>query len=440
MKIRWLILPAFFFAVQPVAEGNAEERDTLLTLYGAVEYAINYGLSMRTAVNRRQSSTMDLFAARQALQPTARATLSTTGRQSITSSSASFSAGASAGADYELSPSRYSFYRAGRNRSNAARHDVDQERKDVAAEVILQYVKTVGVKKLIEVEERNIDYQQRKLEEIEALFGQGIKAKSDVLQQKTAVFEARSRLVNATQEYHRIKFTVLDILGLRLSDRYRFDTTAVMALLFCFTADTARQPVTPSRETDEIAAQRCRVVAAEATLTGSRYNYIPTLSFSAGWSAEATGSGDNQGASALQAGASLGIPIFDKKQRWLQVKNAEINLQNEQLELERLERAFTLAVERAALDDEMAEERIAVAFVRRAAAQEALQATEERYIVGASTIVELNAVRASYAEAQSELVQARFNRITSRIVLLHETGRIDQVIALINMRKTETRY
>ena len=102
MKRCWLILPAFFLAVQPVAAGDPVEQDTLLTLYGTVEYAINYGLSMRTAINRRLSSTMDLFASRQALRPTARATLSTSGRQSLSSSSASFSADAAVGADYEL--------------------------------------------------------------------------------------------------------------------------------------------------------------------------------------------------------------------------------------------------------------------------------------------------------------------------------------------------
>ncbi|MBN1307634.1 MAG: TolC family protein [Chitinispirillaceae bacterium] len=449
MNPRWVLLFGLLFSTDPIAGDGREEQDTLLTLQGAVEHAINHGLSMRVATTQRQSVAIDLFAAWEALMPTARATLSTSGGQSLTSSSSSFSAGASAGTDYELSPSRFLSYRAGRNRSSAAQYDVDQRRKDIAAEVVLYYVKTVGAKKLIEVEEHNVEYQQRKLEEIEALFQQGIKARSDVLQQKTGVFEAQSRLLGAVQEFHRVKFTVLDILGLPLSDRYRFDTTAVMALLFHFSGDSAAQPSsTLSPETDAITAQRYRVVAAEAALTGSRYGYIPSLSFSAGWSAAAEGGsmggsvarlGEGGGSSSLHVGASLGIPLFDKKQRWLQVKNAEINLQSAQLELERLERAFMLAVRRAELDDAMAIEQISVADVRCAAAQEALQAMEERYSVGASTIVELNAVQSDYTEAQSALVQARFDRISSRIELLHETGRIDHVIALITMRPSEKR-
>ncbi len=430
----------FIFGFFPLIE--AEDQDTLLTLRKALEYATNYSLSIREAFNNRESSALELIAAEQNLLPTARTTLSAGGRRQFSLSSTSFSAGVAAGADYEISSSRYLSYRAAGRKEKASGYIYEQSRKDLVAEVILQYVKTISALKLIEVEQSNVDYQHRKLEEIEALFEQGIKAKSDVLNQKTALSEASSGLLKAVHSYRKEKFLLLEQLSLDFPDRYKLDTSSVVALYLHLSVDSSYIKDTGNiiKGIDEIAAQRLRVAAAEEELKASRWNYFPAVSFSAGVSSEVIEPADMAGVSALQFGASLGIPIFDKKQRWLKVKNAEVSLQKEKLKLERLERSKTLEIEQAFLEDRLAEERIAAASVRLEAAKEALQATEERYNVGASRIIELNAAQTSYAEAHSEFIRAKFDCIISRIGFFRSTGRIGQVVDIINKLENETEH
>ncbi len=423
-------------------------RDSLLTLKRVVAYAVTNGLSMRTAVNQQRSTSMDLIAARHALFPAARAGISASSRYPVpVSSNGSTSAGASLNADYELSPSEYKSYSASKNRSSAAQSDIEQLREDIEAEVIMQFVKTIGAWKLIEVEEKNVDYQERKYEEIEALFQQGIKARSDVLLQQATTADARLRLLNAEQEYQRERLAILDMLGFALSDRYLFDTTEVINLLSQLSADTIEKTSDSLPETNQIAAQRFRITAEENKLAAARLSYLPSLAFSAGLSADSrigtsAGSvtGDDDPSAAFSTGVALGVPLFDRKQRWLQVRNAEISLQSAKLDLERLQQSTSLAIAQASLDDAMARERITVNSVKRKAAQEALEAMEERYKAGASTLVELNAVQSSFAEAQSAFVQSRFDRIVSRVNLLHKTGRIDRIIALLNERPVKAGY
>jgi outer membrane protein len=221
------------------------------------------------------------------------------------------------------------------------------------------------------------------------------------------------------------------------------DTSEVMVLKQYFIGDSTENRFTDIREKDAIVAQRYIVAAGEARLQSYRLAYIPSLGLSAGWSAgkelsDAAGGSDDI-TTALQVGASLTIPLFDNKKRWAQVKNAELSLDNSRLKLEELQQSADFTITQAALEDAMAKDRITSNNARLATAQEALMAMEERYKVGASTLSELNTVQSNFMEAQSALVQSQFDRTISRITLLHETGRTDQIYKLLNIGLLEKR-
>jgi|GEM_PF-6531939 len=409
------------------------EPDTLLTIDGAVDYAVRYSLTMQSANNSYESSLSGLGSARQALLPTAQASLSANRRQSLdNTSSATSSAGVSVGADYTFSPSGYRYYLAAKKSNMASQHDVEEQRKEIAAQTLIQFVKVAGAARLIAVEEDNVAYQKRKSEEIDALFAQGIKARSDVLQQRVNSADASIGLLDAVRQYRIEMLSLLEIVGLPVSDRYGIDTTA-MADILLFCSGEVPSGLLAEKETDGIAGQKLRVATAQTTLEGRRLAYIPSLSFSAGLSADDDIDRDigSDVSGSLQAGVSLGIPILDQRQRRIQLDNAGISLRQEKIELDRMRQTLDLAVKQALLDDEMARRRVTVSHTRCEASQEALDAMEERYRAGVSTLVELNAVQKENVSAQSALVQARLDCITSRMEVLRQAGQIDLIIDFI---------
>jgi outer membrane protein len=424
----------FAYILAPLLHAAAD--DTKLSLQGSIEYAVNYGLTMRTANNQYAPSVASLVAARQTLAPTARATLSTGGRRTFSSRTTDFSAVASIGADYELSPSHFLAFRSARQNTSAAQRHLDQERSDITAQVIIQYIRTIGAEKLIEVKRESVEYQQKKLMEIEAFFQQGIKAHAEVLQQRSVLAGARSDLLKSVQDFQKTELALLDMLGLPFGNGYRLDSSDVVVLLDRCSNDTSFRVDTIAPETDEIRAQQFRIASAEASLTSCRLSYVPSLSFSAGWSMqEHTNSNVRTGSDAItnaaDIGASLVFPLLDQKQRWVKVRNAEILLESAGLELERLQRLNSLAIRQAVLDDSMGTELVFSALSRLESAKESLLATEERYKAGVSTLTDLNAAQANYTDAQNGWVEARFDRLVNRINLFHATGRIDRIVATV---------
>ena len=416
----------------------ADASDSTLTLTGAIAYALEHGVSMRLAVNGQQTYAYDLLSSKYALLPSARASLSASGSAAA---ARQVSAGASAGGDYSFSPADYALCRSSGNRMKAAVSDLEQLRKDISVAVLIQFVKAVGAMKLIEVEQADIDYQTGKTDEIEARFQAGKVARSDLLQQRSNLAEARARYITAAQNFQREKLSLLDLLGLPLATgSYRLDTAHVARLLDRCSDLPAEHRFTDLPETDEIRAQRLKIAAEEAKLSAARLSYFPDLSFSAGWSADgliyssetgATGRGDAF-TSAVRVGASLGIPLFDGRQRWLKVRNAENSVRNAGLTLEKMQQGRDLDIARAALDDAMAKEKISAGTIRCEAAGEALDAVEERYRAGASTLLDLNQVRATWISARSDLLQAQFDRIESTVALLNRTGHFERVTELLN--------
>jgi outer membrane protein len=126
---------------------------------------------------------------------------------------------------------------------------------------------------------------------------------------------------------------------------------------------------------------------------------------------------------------SLGVtvPIFDRLATSSATRRAEIQADNERLNLENLQQDVALQVRRAHLDFQAAQEQLVVAQAQVRAAEQSLQATQERYTAGASTLVEVTQARAAQVQAASALVFARFNLQFQRTLIDYYTGDLDPV-------------
>ena len=110
-------------------------------------------------------------------------------------------------------------------------------------------------------------------------------------------------------------------------------------------------------------------------------------------------------------GVNLSIPIFRKGQVRTQIKNAELQVMNQELELQStknvlrkdIEQAYTNAV--AALKKYMASNKAVESM------QEAFRYTEEKFNVGMVNTVEYNQSKNNLARPKSDLAQAKYDYI-----------------------------
>ena len=126
---------------------------------------------------------------------------------------------------------------------------------------------------------------------------------------------------------------------------------------------------------------------------------------------------------------SLGVqvPLFDRFATSNATRRAEIQADNERLNLENLQQDVALQVRRAHLDFNAAKEQLVVAEAQVRSAQLSLQASQDRYTAGASTLVEVSQAQALQVQAASSLVTAKYNLQFQRTLMDYYTGDLDPV-------------
>ena len=106
----------------------------------------------------------------------------------------------------------------------------------------------------------------------------------------------------------------------------------------------------------------------------------------------------------------------------ISTQRAEINEDNARLDLKDRQQQIGLEVRRAYLDYQAAKQQLDAAEVQLRAAQLALQTSQQRYNVGAATLLEVTQARATQLQAASALVTARYGLLFQRTLIGYYTG------------------
>ncbi len=114
---------------------------------------------------------------------------------------------------------------------------------------------------------------------------------------------------------------------------------------------------------------------------------------------------------------SLSVPIFNGFQREASIVNADANYQSSQAKLRDARLALDASLTQDITTLEAAAAQIDVSRTSVASAQESLRMQQERYRLGASTIVDLLTAETALNQAQTTLVQSRYNYLIARAQL-----------------------
>ena len=179
------------------------------------------------------------------------------------------------------------------------------------------------------------------------------------------------------------------------------------------------------------AAQESRVGAAEQDVRAASASKWPAISLSAGYNSGVSSASDGSFLDQLnqRRGGSIGIgvsiPLFDRGSTQLATERAQIQVANAKLALETQRQQVALEVRRAFLEYQAAQQQLAAAQAQQRAAELAVSTTQQRYQVGAATLVELTQARATQVQASSALVNARYALVFQQALMRYYTGELD---------------
>jgi outer membrane protein len=121
----------------------------------------------------------------------------------------------------------------------------------------------------------------------------------------------------------------------------------------------------------------------------------------------------------------VSIPLFDRGATDFATQRAQVNEDNARLELKNTQQQIGLEVRRAYLDYQAAVQQLDAAQAQLRAAQLALQTSQQRYNVGAATLLEVTQARATQLQAASGLVTARYSLLFQRTLIGYYVGDLD---------------
>jgi len=187
----------------------------------------------------------------------------------------------------------------------------------------------------------------------------------------------------------------------------------------------------------DLGADASRVNAAQQDVKAANASKWPTISLTGGYNSGVSSANDASFLDQLnqRRGGSIGIgvsiPIFDRGATQAATQRAQIQADNAQLALATQRQEVALEVRRAYLDYDAARQQLAAADAQQKAATLAVTTTQQRYQVGAATLVELTQARATQVQAQSAYITARNNVVFQQSLMSYYTGELNPANAVL---------
>lgn len=436
--VAWLVA-GLAVAVLPDGAWAQDPAPRQITFREAIEIALERNPTVLTARNNLRLDEIAVRQERTSFLPDLRFSTSTSQRYGrnfsqdegriINTTTNSVSGSVSSGVTIFDGFSNTASLRGARLTEEAGEYEVERAEETVVFNVMSNYLTLIEARAQLGVQQENLAAQEALEADIAARVEQSLRPISDLYQQQASVASARLALVQAQRAAVLGEMTLLQTLQLDPTQEYEFEIPEVEAV-----AAEAMQ-LDLQAATDQALSQRADYIAAQSLLAASeqsvrvaRASYWPTISLSANYSSNFS-SLDNTGfIDQLDArrggslGVSFSIPLFDRLTTRSATERARIQVENSRINLESLRQSVAVQVRTAMLDLRSAEEQLAVAEAQLRAAELALEYSQQRYNVGAASLVELTQSQTAQVRAASDLISARYRLVFQRRLMDYYLG------------------
>jgi outer membrane protein TolC len=172
-----------------------------------------------------------------------------------------------------------------------------------------------------------------------------------------------------------------------------------------------------------VKAAEAAAAAANASISVAKAAYYPTVSLSGTISLNGSKANDYDFLQGRQYNLGVSWPIFNRFQREQNIVNSQVALENAQAQAADARRLILANLTAAIAALEAARLRIGISETSVLAGQEDLRVQQERYRLGAATIVDVLTSQEALDQAEVDVVTARFDYLRARAQISALIGR-----------------
>jgi outer membrane protein len=342
--------------------------------------------------------------------------LVTTGNRSNRSLSTSLSASV----DLFTGFRRGAEVRAARANENAAGASLVDARFQQALTTTNQFLDALAAAQLLRVRETSVRRAEEQLKVSVAKLRAGSATRSDSLRSLVTLGNARLDQLTTQTDLAAAEANLARLIG-ETGRVKAADDTAFYVVMPEIDSPALRQEV--EAKSPRVQSAAASAAAARANVRASRANYWPSLALSAntGWNGSQVDDYDllNQ----RQVSLSLRWNLFDGFDRELTVAQREADVDLAEANAADAKRAVQADLELRLAELDAAKARIEITGTSVVAAREDLRVQQERYRLGASTIVDVLTSQEALNQAEVDVVNARFDYLRAKAQLEALIGR-----------------
>jgi outer membrane protein len=304
----------------------------------------------------------------------------------------------------------------------ASEQNAVRAQQAIRFQVEASYLNVLRDEQLVKVNAENLKRDQRQLERITESNRVGALSLADVYRQQSQVAADELSVITAQNTFDKAKADLVALIGLDVLQEYTFADPTM-------TIEIGQQELDAWKEKSKNIEQfykqaldaRPDYIAAKANndasqsgVTSARSGYIPQVRAYAGYSlanSEFSKLSENKN---INWGVNLSWNIFDAFQTNQSMQSAIVARNNSEISLQQTERDITVEVMKALLDIEAARKGVEVSQKGLKSATEDQKIAEEKYNLGAGTLLDLLTANASYVNAAANLINSSFSYITAQ--------------------------
>ena len=401
----------------PALPAWGEEAARTLTLEECLALAEEHhpdlaGAEARSVAERRRLS---LTAVEDRVQASGSLSATRSGREG-SSPGSSYSAGVTASVRvFDANRTRYAV-EAQRGTLSATEAEGRKTRLQVRSEVKKAYMDLLLAGEVRGQRRESVDSFRRHLERAKGYYETGLKPKSDVTKAEVDLGNAQLALVEAESEVRVAQAALLNAMGVDLAEP--FEVRAEDRKLPESAEGDAEALALEHRQ--DYAAAGLRTLAGRAEVRSAARASSPSLSLRGGYSAG--GEEVSSLSSEWNVGLSLTVPVVDGGAASARTDIARAQVRSLEASREALRQNILLEVRKAVLKVRNARERIRIAGLTVAQAEENYELAEGRYRTGVGDSLALSDALLALTDARLSLYRARYDLQVAQFALESATG------------------
>jgi outer membrane protein TolC len=332
----------------------------------------------------------------------------------------SVSTGLSASLDLFTGLRRTAELRAARAGENAAEASFIDARFQQALTTTNQFLDALAAAQLLRVRESSVRRAEEQLKVSVAKLRAGSATRSDSLRSLVTLGSAQLDLLTTQTDLAAAEANLARLIG-QSGRVHATDDSAFYAILPAL--DTAALKMEAESKSPRVQSATADAAAARATVSASKSAYWPTLALSGSTNWSGSQNNDYDLLNQSQLSLSLRWNLFDRFDRELTVTQREADLDIAEATAADANRAVDAELQLLLAELDAAKARIQITQTSVTAATEDLRVQQERYRLGASTIVDILTSQEALNQAEVDVVNARFDYLRARAQLEALIGR-----------------